>query len=150
MLRSLIRFIALTNELPMKILLIAFGGAIGSVLRYCLSTFAQQHTELATRRWAGHALPIGTLAVNLVGCLMIGALSALFARHAVPHEQYRLALTVGVLGGFTTFSAFGLDTFILLERGYWLLAVLNVLASCVGGLLAVWIGFSAIERFSGS
>lgn len=130
----------------MKIVLIACGGALGSVLRYWLSTFAQRQSELVTKRWAGHAIPLGTLAVNFVGCLFIGALAALFARHAVPHEQYRLALTVGVLGGFTTFSAFGLDTFVLLQRGHWGLALLNVLASCCGGLLAVALGFYTIDR----
>ena len=134
----------------MKILLIACGGAIGSVLRYLVATFAQHHTELATRRWVGHALPVGTLTVNLVGCLLIGALASLFVRHTIPHEQYRLALTVGVLGGFTTFSAFGLDTFVLLQRGYWGLAVLNVLVSSGGGLIAVGIGYYCVERLLGS
>jgi CrcB protein len=133
----------------MKILLIACGGAIGSVLRYLIATFAQRHTELATARWAGHALPVGTLAVNLIGCFLIGALASLFLRHTVPHEQYRLALMVGVLGGFTTFSAFGLDSFVLLQRGHWGLAVLNVLASCGGGLIAVAAGYYAVERLLG-
>ena len=134
----------------MKILLIACGGAIGSVLRYLVATFAQHHTALATRRWAGQALPVGTLAVNLIGCLLIGALAALFVRHTIPQEPYRLALTVGVLGGFTTFSAFGLDTLVLLQRGYWWLAALNVLVSCGGGLIAVAVGYYSVERLLGS
>jgi fluoride exporter len=134
----------------MKILLIAIGGAIGSVLRYLLATFAQHHTASVTTRWFGHALPLGTLAVNLIGCLLIGVLAAMFARHVVPHEQYRLALTVGLLGGFTTFSAFGLDTFSLIQRGHWWLAVLNMTVSCVSGLAAVAIGFYLTDRLFSS
>jgi fluoride exporter len=125
-----------------RILLIAAGGAIGSVLRYLLATFAQHHTSAATARWFGHALPIGTLAVNVVGCLLIGVLAALFARHAGPHEEYRLALTVGVLGGFT---AFGMDTFSLMERGHWWLAIGNVVVSCAAGIAAVAAGYFVTE-----
>ncbi len=103
----------------MKILLIACGGGVGSVLRYGLASFAQRHTASITTRWFGYAFPVGTWAVNLIGCLLTGVLAALFVRHVLPHEQYRLALTVGILGGFTTFSAFGLDTFAMLQRGHW-------------------------------
>ncbi len=134
----------------MKILLIAIGSAIGSVLRYWLAAFAQHHTASATARLFGHALPIGTLAVNLIGCLLIGILAALFTRHAVPHEQYRLALTVGLLGGFTTFSAFGLDTFSLIQRGHWWLALVNVVVSCVAGIAGVAIGFYVTDRLIGT
>src|SRR5688572_8609235 len=108
----------------MKLLLIAFGGAIGSVLRYLIATAAQIYATKVTARIFGYAFPVGTLAVNLIGCLLIGVLAALFSRHLLPHDHYRLALTVGVLGGFTTFSAFGLDTFMLIERGYHGLAIL--------------------------
>jgi fluoride exporter len=134
---------------PMKVLLIAGGGAIGSVLRYWLAALTQRHLGSLTASWFGHALPLGTLAVNLIGCLLIGALAALFVRHELPHEQYRLALTVGVLGGFTTFSAFGLDTFVLLQRGHIWLALFNVVASCVAGVGAVAIGFYGTERLLG-
>ena len=134
----------------MKILLIACGGGLGSVLRYALASFAQRHTASITAKWFGYTLPVGTLAVNLVGCLFIGVLSALFVRHELPHEQYRLALTVGVLGGFTTFSAFGLDTFALLQRGHWALALLNVSLSCVLGVAAVALGFSGTHQLLGS
>jgi CrcB protein len=131
----------------MKIVLIACSGAIGSVLRYLLATFVQNHAEMTAKRWVGHALPVGTLTVNFIGCFLIGILASLFARHAVPNEQYRVALMVGLLGGFTTFSAFGLDTFVLLQRGYWPIAIMNVLVSCAGGLAAVWIGYYAVDRF---
>jgi CrcB protein len=130
----------------MKLFLIACGGGLGSVLRYGLASYAQRHTAAATTRWFGHALPVGTLAVNLIGCLLIGALAALFVRHELPHEQYRLALTVGLLGGFTTFSAFGLDTFALLQRGHWWLALLNIALSCVVGIAAVALAFYGTQR----
>jgi protein CrcB len=94
--------------------------------QYWLAELPQRYAGSLTARCFDHALPLGTLAVNLIGCLLIGSLAALFLRYDLPHEQYRLALTVGVLGGFTTFSAFGLDTFALLERGHWWLALLNV------------------------
>jgi CrcB protein len=125
----------------MKILLIACGGGLGSVLRYGLASFAQRHTVSLTTRWFGHELPVGTLAVNLIGCLLTGILAALFVRHLLPHEQYRLALTVGLLGGFTTFSAFGLDTFTLLQRGHWGLALLNITVSCAAGVAALALAF---------
>ena len=130
----------------MKILLIACGGGIGSVLRYGLASFAQRHTVSITTRWFGSALPVGTWAVNLVGCLVTGVLAALFVRHLIPHEQYRLALTVGILGGFTTFSAFGLDTFAMLQRGHWGLALLNVAVSCGAGIAVLALAFYATER----
>ena len=133
----------------MKLLLIACGGGLGSVLRYGLASFAQRHTEALTARWLGHALPVGTLAVNLVGCLITGILAALFVRHLLPHEQYRLALTVGVLGGFTTFSAFGLDTFTLLQRGHWGLALLNVSVSCAAGVAALALAFYGTGQLLG-
>ena len=133
----------------MKILLIACGGGLGSVLRFALASFAQRHTAPITTRCFGYALPAGTLAVNLVGCLLIGGLAALFIRHELPHEQYRLALTVGVLGGFTTFSAFGLDTFVLIQRGHWGFALLNVAVSCVAGTAAVALGFYGTQRLLG-
>jgi CrcB protein len=133
----------------MRIALIAVGGAIGSMLRYWVATFSQRHSEQVTTRWFGYALPVGTFAVNLIGSFLIGFLAALFARHAIPHEQFRLALTVGLLGGFTTFSAFGLDTFSLLQRGHWGLAVLNVSVSCVAGVAAVALGFYGAEKLLG-
>ena len=87
----------------LKVLLIALGGAAGSVLRYLLHGWLQ--------RAAGIRFPLGTLAVNVLGCLLIGCLAALFLAHSQIREEYRLGLTVGVLGGFTTFSTFSLETF---------------------------------------
>ena len=125
----------------MKIVLIACGGAFGSVLRYLVGGAVQRLMAGTTDRPPGEVLPAGTLAVNLIGCLLIGVLAALFNRNVLPSDQYRLALTVGVLGGFTTFSAFGLDTLTLLQRNHLTLAIVNIGANVVGGLLAVQVGF---------
>jgi len=128
----------------MKLLLIAIGGGVGSVLRYLVAIGAHNYTAKATTRFFGHVFPVGTLAVNVIGCLVIGVLTALFNRNVMPHDHYRLALTVGLLGGFTTFSAFGLDTFVLLQHGRPGPALLNVAANVGGGLLAVWLGFALV------
>ena len=111
-----------------RFLLVAAGGALGSVARYAVSLLAV--------RWAA-GFPAGTLAVNLAGCLAIGALGA-----ALPatSEGTRLFLLTGVLGGFTTFSAFGLETQILATSGRGGLAALYVAVSVGAGLGAVWLG----------
>jgi fluoride exporter len=116
-----------------KWLLIAGGGALGSVFRYALHTSVQ-------RVWGGN-FPLGTLTVNLIGCLLIGVLAALFAGPIQLREEYGIGLGVGLLGGFTTFSTFGLESFLLMNAGQFALAILNILLSCGIGLLAVWLGF---------
>src|SRR5262245_45247633 len=125
-----------------KILLIAAGGAFGSVSRYAV------HGWLS--RWAGESFPFGTLAVNLLGCLLIGVLAAAFAGPFPVREEYRLALTVGVLGGFTTFSAFGLETFRLADQKQHVAALAYVSVSVILGIAAVWLGYRAAERLFGA
>lgn len=121
-----------------KYVLIAIGGGLGSVLRYWLHGWVQ--------RWVGVGFPWGTMAVNVLGCLLLGCLAAAFGTHSQIREEYRLGLTVGVLGGFTTFSTFGLETFKLAEQGAVGLALLNMLGSCGLGLLAVAIGYWTVEK----
>ena len=89
------------------------------------------------------------MAVNLIGCLGIGFLAAMFSGPLLVREEYRIGLTVGVLGGFTTFSAFGLETFSLANEGQFLLALVNVTASCLLGLAAVWCGYRLAEYWFG-
>src|SRR5437867_8630674 len=98
-----------------KLLMIALGGAFGSVLRYLVAGWMQRLIE--------HPFPLGTMTVNVLGCLCIGVLAAIFAGPHTVREEYRLALTIGVLGGFTTFSTFGLETFEFLNDGQWNRAV---------------------------
>ena len=89
--------------------------------------------------------PVGTLTVNLVGCLLMGILATVFGQLADLSETLRLAVMVGFLGGFTTFSSFGLDTIRLLEDGRIGAAITYVLMSNVMGILAVWMGMKAVR-----
>jgi fluoride exporter len=118
------------------ILLVALGGALGSVARYKLSGLVLQHAI----DWR---FPIGTFVVNVLGCLVAGILAALAERHEFFNADTRLLLFTGVLGGFTTFSAFGLETMFLLKRGEWLVAGSNIVLSVILGLAALWFGMWA-------
>lgn len=103
----------------------------------------------AVQRAAGADFPVGTLAINFVGCLAI-RLRAAAAAPAGLREEYRLGLMVGPIGGFTTFSALGLETFNLAEGGQFRFAIANVALSCALGLLAVWAGVRLGQRFLGA
>lgn len=119
---------------PVKgVLLVALGGAIGSVARYKLSGYVLHHTI----DWR---FPAGTFAVNVLGCLVAGLLAGLAEKHDFMSAETRLLLFTGILGGFTTFSAFGLETMFLLRRGEILVAGTNIVLSVVMGLLALWLG----------
>lgn len=122
-------------------LLIAAGGAAGSLLRYAISGWAQ--------RLADGSFPIGTLSVNVAGCLLIGLLNAVFAGPYLIREEYRIAVTIGLLGGFTTFSTFGWETFALANDGQGTRAILNLLLSVTLGFSATWIGYRAALRWFG-
>jgi fluoride exporter len=122
--------------------LIAVGGGFGSMLRYAMQGFAKQV-------FADSVFPVGTVCVNVLGCLLIGLLAGYFSGPQLVREEYRIGLTVGVLGGFTTFSTYGLETFNLANGGEFRLAALNIVLSNVIGLLAVVIGYRLAERFVG-
>lgn len=114
------------------------GGFLGSVARYLLSTVVSSGTAGRT------AFPTGTLAVNVLGCFLIGALAAFGARTTPWSAGGRLFLFTGVLGGFTTFSAFGHETFALAREGRWGLAAANVAVQLGCGLLAVAAGYRVV------
>ena len=118
----------------------AAGGALGSVARYKLSGLVLHHT-------IGWRFPAGTFAVNVIGCFVAGLLAGLAEKHDFFSPETRLLVFTGILGGFTTFSAFGLETMHLLKRGELGIAAANVLLSVAVGLAALWIGMSA--RFPG-
>lgn len=115
------------------LLLVGFGGFIGSILRFVVSGAAHRMTTILT-------FPIGTFAVNVLGCLAIGFLSGLAESREVIGPQTRLFLMIGLLGGFTIFSTFGHETFALARDGERLYALANVLASVTVGFGAVWLG----------
>ncbi len=117
---------------------VATGGAVGSTMRYGMTG--------AVQRWGGGGWPIGTLAVNVVGSFAIGFLGALFLARGDAPSQARLLLLVGVLGGFTTFSTFSLDTLRLAQQGSWWPAFLNVALSVGGSLGAAWAGYAVAVR----
>jgi CrcB protein len=116
----------------MSLIWVMAGGALGAGGRFLLSVFMDSHTD--------GALPYGTLAANLIGCLAIGLLSALFSSTWQVSDAVRLGCIVGVLGGFTTFSSFGLETISLIQEGRLIAAAVYVTASNLGGLFAVWAG----------
>lgn len=113
-------------------LLLALGGAAGTLLRYAVSRAAQP--------LGSEAFPMGTLAVNVAGSFLIGLLATLLLERSTVSAELRITLTVGVLGGFTTFSAFSFETLKLLNDGEWPFAALNVTVSVLAGLAAVWAG----------
>ena len=108
------------------VLLVALGGAVGSVARYKLSGFVLHHTV----DWR---FPAGTFAVNVIGCLMAGILAGLAEKHDMFSPDTRVLLFTGLLGGFTTFSAFGLETIHLLKRGDLGVAAANIVLSVLAG-----------------
>jgi len=120
-----------------QIFLVASGGAIGSIFRYLLSGWVLHQV-------AGWRFPLATFTINLTGCFMVGLLGALVVKHGYFSADTRLFLFTGIAGGFTTFSAFGLETFYLLRQGEVLVAGGYALASVVVGLLVLWLGFSMI------
>lgn len=122
-------------------LLVAVGGALGSVGRFLLSGWVLHHAV----DWR---FPLGTFVVNVLGCLGVGVVGGLVVKHDFFSPEVRLLLLTGVAGGFTTFSAFGLETFYLLRRGEALVAGGYVAASVVVGLLAVWGGFLLVSARS--
>ena len=118
-----------------RVLLIGIGGFVGSVLRYGLGTTVQRWT-------APSPFPAGTVVVNRLGCLVIGLLAGLAEARGGISAELRSLVFVGLLGGFTTFSAFGLETVELMRGGRAGLAAVNVLVQVVVGLTGVWGGLS--------
>jgi fluoride exporter len=117
-----------------KTILIALAGLVGTLLRYWLSgVVARQY---------GETFPWGTMAVNLIGCFVTGAVFYLTEERFLINPAVRTVILIGLLGGFTTFSSYGLQTFTLLRDGEFGLAALNIVTSNVFGLLMVWAGYT--------
>jgi fluoride exporter len=114
-----------------RYLVIMAGGAIGTLARFVASSAV---IGRFTSRF-----PFGTFFVNITGCFLIGVIMTLLTERAV-HANWRLALVVGFLGGYTTFSSFEYETFVSARDGHLLVGLLNVTASVAFGYLAVWLG----------
>ena len=123
-----------------QILIVALSGAIGSMLRYKLGGFALHHSQ----SWN---FPVSTFSTNVVGCFAIGILAALVEHHDLFSPSMRLLLFTGLLGGFTTFSAFGYESVFLLRRGLLSVAASYVALSVACGLAAVFLGIKLIDQF---
>ena len=126
-------------ELMQKTIFIAVAGLAGTLLRYGLAAFV-------TRKY-GDTFPWGTLIVNLLGCFLAGAAFYLTQEKFLVSPTLRAVIMIGLLGGFTTFSSYGLQTFTLLREGQLGLAALNITASNLLGLLMVWIGYISFKVF---
>ncbi|KQN29045.1 putative fluoride ion transporter CrcB [Sphingomonas aurantiaca] len=121
------------------LLYVMVGGAVGSGARYL--------TGRAMTALLGPDYPFGTLAVNLIGGLLMGVLVGVLARNTAS-EAWRLLLAVGVLGGFTTFSSFSLDVVTLIERGAIGVAFGYILLSVIGSIVAVFAGLTAVRAIA--
>jgi CrcB protein len=116
-----------------KYLLIGLGGAIGSISRYVLSRMVYYS--------AGESFPYGTLAVNIIGCFLIGLLMSVMQERLVTSPNYRYLLVIGLLGGFTTFSSFSYETFELMRMGSITASLFNILYTVAGCLASTWCGY---------
>ncbi|MEI5679655.1 MULTISPECIES: fluoride efflux transporter CrcB [unclassified Mesorhizobium] len=114
------------------LVLVAIGGAIGTSLRHLVN--------LAALRLVGMTFPWGTMAINIAGSFAMGVFVELLARRFGASNEIRLFVATGILGGFTTFSAFSLDFAVLWERGAALPALAYVLVSVIGAILALFLG----------
>jgi len=120
-----------------KTIFIALAGLIGTLIRYWLAGFV-------TRQY-GETFPWGTLIVNLAGSFLAGAIYHLAEERLLISPTLRTIILIGLIGGFTTFSSYGLQTFTLLRDGQIGLATLNVAVSNVLGLLMVWMGYVVLK-----
>ena len=124
----------------MGYLIVFFGAGLGGALRHGVN--------IAAAGLVGTAFPYGTLAINALGSLVMGLVAGYFALRGTAPEGWRLFLTTGVLGGFTTFSAFSLETAVLYERGELAAAALYVVASVVLAIGGLFIGLAIVRSLS--
>jgi CrcB protein len=121
-----------------KYVAVMSGAALGGLARYLMVSFIT--ARLVSR------FPWGTFAVNVIGCFLIGLISTILAERSPSSAAWGLFLVTGILGGYTTFSAFGWETVQLSRQGEHWLALGNVLGSAAAGYLAVWLGVFLVKR----
>jgi fluoride exporter len=120
-----------------QILLVGLGGFLGSIARYKLGGLVLHHTM----DWR---FPLGTFVVNVLGCIVAGILAGLVERHSLFSPDTRVLLFTGLIGGFTTFSAFGVETVYLLRRGEAAVAIAYVALSLLCGFGALWLAMKSV------
>ena len=120
-----------------RTILVGIAGLAGTLLRYWISGFV-------ARRY-GETFPVGTMVVNVLGFLIAGAVFNLTEERFLVNPTLRTVILIGLLGGFTTFSSYGLQTFTLLRDGEFGLATLNIVGSNVLGLMMVWVGYGLVK-----
>lgn len=113
-------------------MMVALGGGVGAATRYLVSTWAAQRI--------GTTFPHGTLIVNVVGCFIIGLFMTITTEKFIVSPYWRLLITVGFVGGLTTFSSFSYETFKLFEEASFNLAMYNIFSNMMLGFLATWVG----------
>ncbi len=122
----------------MRITLLIVFGALGTLARYGLQGLVQAR--------AGSSFPAGTLVVNLVGCFLLGGIAEYAMTHLSVPPEWRIGITVGFLGAFTTFSTFTFEAVRLMQDGEWWRGWAYILASVMGGMLAIVMGMRLADR----
>lgn len=126
------------RKATLRILLLVVFGCAGTLARYALQGLVQYRTETP--------FPTGTLTVNLLGCFLLGGIGQFSLERLIIPPDWRIAITVGFFGAFTTFSSFSWETVQMLQDGEWARAILYVSVSVVGGLLLALAGIRIAER----
>jgi len=127
-----------------RYLLVMLGAALGGLARYVVGTAILQRF---TARFPENVFPLGTLVVNVTGCFLIGILMSLFVARGDPNPGLRLLLVTGVLGGYTTFSSFGWESYEAIDKEQIWIGLANIVLSVVLGYLAVWCGSWVARAF---
>jgi CrcB protein len=123
----------------LKYILIGTGGFLGSILRYW--------TSLHVYKILGEKFPYGTFAVNVIGCLLIGFIAEISENRFLISPELRIFLMIGFLGGYTTFSTFGYETFVLMQDKDYVTAFANIFFSVIVCLASVWVGTLIAKLF---
>lgn len=123
----------------MELVVVAIGGAIGSVSRYLLGNLIQRNF--------GGSFPMGTFLINILGCFLMGLCMSALVESELENTTWRLFLCIGLLGGFTTFSSFGYDALTMLSKGKTIMAGMYAGCSVVGGLFAAMTGMLVAKFF---
>ena len=122
----------------MRLTLLIVFGAAGTLARYGLQGLVQERT--------GSGFPYGTLVVNIIGCLLLGGIAEYALTHLSIPPEWRIGITTGFLGAFTTFSTFTWETVRLIQEGEWQRASAYLAVSLIGGLLAIFCGMKIADR----